>query len=128
MTGSPEIQLILFRAFDTGIGFDASQVLSVGYVPEGSAGITALHTFFPFLNFSYDYKNPRVLVFRKNADKHVLFEEPVDIITVSKSEISPVPALLRKITSFFGLWGIYRSDDSVYYLYDADLLIGDNNE
>lgn len=128
MTSSPEIQLILFRAFNTGIGFDSSQVQSLGYATDATEGSVGLHTFFPLLNFSYQYKKPRTLFFRKHDNLPVMFEEPLDIITVMKSEISPVPGLLRKITSGFGLWGIYRNDDFVYYLYDADLLIREKNE
>jgi len=124
MKGSTEIKLILFHIFDTGIGFDAFQIGSIDFPSLKIKNAILLDKYFNKTGMENPYKSPRVLFLKNFPDKSLLLDEPEDIVTVSKADICLLPPLLKKATVSMGLWGVYRLNQKVYFLYDADILAG----
>jgi len=128
MEGSREIQLVLFYAHGAGIGFDGAQVQSLGNPGDDADGCVGLHECFGKGDYTAGYEKPRRIVFKHNPGRRFLCEEPIDIISVEKSRIKRIPALIRSLTAGMGLWGVYHANGVNYFLYDAEFFIRGCNE
>ena len=123
MSEQNTIQLILFKIFNAGIGFDARQIQNLQPYDASERNAVPIHQLLSINKESIEYSNPRYMTVRNNPALKIKIEDSFEMLTVSKNEIKPPPSLLRRHCRHLGLWGLYFWDEVGFALYDAALLV-----